>query len=532
LLERLGEAQPFEHVVVKRDVGRDDLLRVEEVKYDLPGVFTNVRPTREYPYGEVAGQLLGYMGEIGKAELAAKQDRYHLGDLVGKSGLEAVYEETMRGRDGRTLVNVYRKTGRPQARTDAYGRPYFELDRYGNSLAEESSQRVEPSPGDAVYTTLDVGLQAYCESLLEGEIGAIAVLNAETGAVLALASTPRYDPTVFVQASRSQERVALFDKDPNPMRNRCYQERYPPGSTYKVMLAAAALEEGIVDEQTTFHCPGFFRLSPGTRPWRCWKRGGHGGVNIVDALAYSCDVYFYNVGVKLGVDKMKEWSTRMGLGVPTGIDLTNEVPGLIPDPEWREAIMRKQKPDDPSEWRWYPGHTVNLSIGQGDAAVTPLQTAVMTACILNGGRLVRPYVNEGRGPALSEPFLSESTLDIVQRGMLKCVEKETFPSGTGRRAKIEGMKVLGKTGTAQAVGIQHYDHYENEEDIPYEIRDHAWFVAGTMEEEPPLAIGILIEHGLHGSSAASPLAKDIIEYYYGRRDDGRPVLVAREEAGP
>lgn len=515
---------PYEQIVVKRDVGKGELMRVEETLAHLPGVFPVTRPQRRYPYHETAGSLLGYLGEIGPTELASNRDRYKMGDVVGKSGIEAIYEDAMRGRDGQMLVNVYRTSFRPEPRTDAYGNPYFDLDRYGNPLEEEIARRKEPVPGEAVYTTIDVNLQKFCEQLLEGQIGAIAVLEANTGAVLALASQPTYDPSVFVSRDRSRERQALFEKKPNPMINRAYQERYPPGSTYKVMLAAAALEEGVIDENTRFYCPGYFRLPGGSRPWRCWRHSGHGSVNVREALAYSCDVFFYNVGRDLGVDKIKEWSTRMGLGVKSGIDLTGEVEGVIPDPAWRETVMKNIHPDDPSEWRWYPGHTINLSIGQGDAVVTPLQIAVMMACVVNDGRHVRPHINRDHNIEISEPFISEKSLEIIRDGMRTCVEKVTFPSGTGRLARVEDVVVLGKTGTAQVVNTKHYAGMK-EADIPYELRDHAWFVCGTPEEETPLAIAVLVEHGLHGSSGASPLAKEIIEYFYKGDTEYTPVNV-------
>jgi penicillin-binding protein 2 len=382
----------------------------------------------------------------------------------------------------------------------------------------------------AVSLTLDIELQRYCEQLLKGELGAIAVLNADTGAVLAMASVPTYDPSVFVTRGRDRERLELLKGgDTKPMRNRAYQEQYPPGSVYKVMLAAAALEEGIIDRNTTHYCPGSFRLNPGGRAWNCWRRHGHGSVAVVDALAFSCDVFFYNVGIKLGVDKINEWSHKMGLGVPTGIDLPAEVVGLIPNREWKAALNA----DKPVwEQNWYPGETVNLSIGQGSCTTTPLQNAVMMASVVNEGYCVRPYLNEELGPRLSERIFSEETLEIVRDGLRKCVQKgPPAPTGTGNRAHIAGVDVIGKTGTAQIMSLKHHEQFKTEEDIPYRWRDHAWFVAGVLDREPKLAICILVEHGHHGSSAASPFAKDIIEFFYAKEaeyNDAQGVHLARE----
>jgi penicillin-binding protein 2 len=280
-------------------------------------------------------------------------------------------------------------------------------------------------------------------------------------------------------------------------------------------MASAALEEGVINESTTFYCPGKFRLDPNGRAWHCWKRGGHGSVSVVDALAFSCDVFFYNVGLQLGVDRMHDYATRVGLGGKTGIDLAGEAAGLIPSREWREQKLMEVYPNEPWNRRWYPGDTLNFSIGQGDTATTPLQNAMLMAAVINGGYRVRPYLNRALDPELSERIFSDRTIDIIRRGLLKCVEKgPPAPTGTGRAARVEGFQVLGKTGSAQMVGLEHHEQYETEEDIPKELRDHAWFVAGVLDRDPAIAICILIEHGHHGSSMAAPLAKTVIEYFY------------------
>jgi len=441
-----------------------------------------------------------------------------------------MYEDYLRGSDGQLCVVRY-ASGVPQVRTDAQGVPYVSVDSFGRPLVELPERRIDPVPGRPLHVTLDMALQAEAERTLEGQVGSIVVLNAETGEVLALASVPGYDPGVFVTSGLSHQRAALLnDRTLKPMRNRSFQEVYPPGSTFKVMLACAALEEGVITRNTSFFCPGQFRLSGVSRPWRCWRKGGHGTISVVGALAYSCDVFFYNVGLKLGPEKISEWAARMGLGVRTGLDLPDEATGLIDSPQHKEARFKKLYPDDPSEWKWYPGNTVNLAIGQGAAAITPLQNAVMMAAVLNGGRRAEPYLNLERGPVLSEPFLSPQTLAIVQEGMRDCVEDVTPPSGTGKEARIEGMVVIGKTGTAQAVGAHQYAKYKNELDIPYELRDHALFVAGVMDRSPRIAVSVLIEHGLHGSSAAAPVARHMIEFFYNRNtptgESAGPIAIA------
>ena len=526
LLEKIQKEkeQPYRQILVKKDVSKSELARVEEFSYSLPGVFTVVTSQRRYLYGKTAGQILGYLNEI----LPDEQSEYYLGgDLIGRAGIEQMYESQMRGNDGQLVVNVYVSDRRPQLRTDEYGNAYIEIDSYGRKLEEEQEYRKEPSPGEPVFTTLDIDLQQFCETLLEGQIGGIAVLNADTGAVLTLASSPGYDPGIFVTHGRNAEREAALKSKPNPMRNRCFQEVYAPGSVFKVLLATAALEEGAIDENTSFYCPGHFQLDGVSRKWNCWKRQGHGTVSVVNALAFSCDVFFYNVGLRLGVDKICEWADKLGLGVKSGIDLPQEVSGLIPSREWREAEMKKIYPDNPWEWRWYPGYTVNLAIGQGEACTTPLQCALMMAAVVNGGHHVRPYVNSAIGPQVSEPFISENTLRIIQAGLLKCVDKDPpAPTGTGNAAKVPGIAVLGKTGSAQMVSLEQYEQYKSEEEIPYNLRDHAWFIAGVLDREPRLAICILIEHGLHGSSAAAPYAAEIIRHFYSR--PGTDLLVAQK----
>jgi len=527
------ENQPHRQILIKKDIPRSVAGRVEEYAYALPGVFTLVRPVRRYVYGRTGGQLLGYLSEVNRKELNASDGIYRMGDLKGRSGLERLYEDTLRGSDGRMLVTKF-ATGVPQLRTDPYGNPYVEnlVDSYGHNLRVE--KEIEPAiAGKSIHITLDIGLQAKAEELLKGEEGAIVVLNADTGETLALASSPGYDPGVFVSRRGSRERMEILLGKPNRMINRAFQEVYPPGSTYKVLMAAAALEEGIIDENTTFTCWGRFHLPGVSRPWHCWRRSGHGKVNVVDALAFSCDVFFYEVGQRLTVDRIKEWSTKLGMGEKTGLDMPGEVPGLIPSREWKEKRLKPAHPNEPWEYRWYPGETVNLSIGQGSATATPLQCAVLMAAVVNGGYRVRPYLNEANAQKPGERLLSDKTVSLIQQGMLKCVVKgPPAPSGTGHAAYIEGMSIIGKTGSAQNVNLKHQEQYENDEDIPKELRDHAWFISGVLDLEPRIAVSVLVEHGHHGSRVAAPLAKDIIEYFYASRDEQDDPLLMTQSASP
>ncbi len=530
LLERAEALQrePFTQITLKPDATRSDLVRVEELNHLLPGVISIARPQRRYHYGETAGAILGYLGEVNQAELEAWSDLgYRMGDVVGKAGIELQYEHLLQGQDGFMMVTKY-AAGRPQLRTNRIGLPVVAAyDSLGQPL--EELNRRDPEPGQALHLTLDMPLQAFCEQRLRetGSVGAIVVLEADTGAVLAMASNPTYDPSVFVTHGRGRERMALLeDSDRRPMAHRAYRAHYPPGSVYKILVAAAALEEGVVTPETSYYCPGHFQLGGRGHRWRCWRRSGHGNVAMVDALAYSCDVYFYNVGLKLGVDKIAEWSNRFGLGVPTGLDLPGELPGLIPTRAWKAALHA----DQPVwEQRWYDGETVNLSIGQGDATSTPLQCAVLMASVMNPGRRVRPFLNQAVGPLDTPRLLSDETLRVVQEGLRQCVvDGPPAPTGTGQRAHLEGYDILGKTGTAQTVSLRHIQDYATVEDIPYEKRHHAWFVAGVMDREPNIAIAILIEHGHSGGKAAAPFAAEVISYFY--EGDAQRAIMAQAEA--
>lgn len=540
--------KPYTQIPVKRDVTRTELKRIEELSVFLPGVFAVARPQRRYLYGETAGQVMGWLNELNKDELKERPE-YRLGDVMGRSGLEAQYEPMLRGKDGLMVVTLFNQ-GVPQLRTDPFGTPLTVWDQLGRVVPVEYN--VPAISGRSIRISLDVGLQQKAEELLNripvvqekdhatGEIryepprGAIVVLNADTGEVYALASVPGYDPNVFVdkeglqlgQDGLSARARLLTDRRLRPMRHRAFQEQYPPGSAFKVLVAIAALEEGVITPNTTFVCPGHFYL--GKARWGCWKPSGHGAVNVVQALTVSCDVFFYNVGRNLGIDKIKSWASKLGLGELTGIDLPGEIPGLVPSPEWKATAPQFAKLD---QWnrRWQLGETINVAIGQGHCVVTPLQLAVLTAAVVNGGRRVTPFLNLDRPGSISEPLLHEKTIEIVREGMRQCVVKQDYPSGTGRLADIQGMYVIGKTGTAQVISESYSE--KDEHLIPYAKRAHAWFVAGVLDREPRIAVCVLYEHGLHGSTGAAPIARDLIEFFYQQRAQ-EIMMVARSESVP
>ncbi len=525
------KSEPFTQIVIKRDIARSDWIRIEENNFRLPGVYITVQPQRRYPIGNVAGQIIGYLNEINQEELDSLSEQYFPGDFIGRTGIEKYYESWLKGIDGYMTVTKY-ASGRPQLRTDRYGNLLLaRKDTRGHLLSEETGLRQSPIPGNNLILTLNIELQKFCENLLANQIGSIVVLDADTGAVLAMANSPTYDPNVFVTKGKDTERLELLqNKQPNRMINRAISEQYPPGSVFKVFLAATALEKGIITPQTTFFCPGRFKIGGTGREWKCWQKFGHGSVTVREALAYSCDVFFYNAGLKLGVDNISEYCHKIGLGEKTGIDLPNEVPGLIPDREWK-ARMNAHKPI--WEQKWYQGDTVNLSIGQGSCATTPLQNAMLIATIINGGHRVFPHLNSNFvPPEPEEQIFSKKTLDTVIEGMKLCVEPiGKSPAGTGKPARVDGITVIGKTGSAQIVSLEHQKKYKSEEEIPWEMKDHAWFVAGVIDQQPKIVLCILIEHGHHGSSAAAPFAKQVIEFFYKKEPQKEIQIVAKKEAG-
>jgi penicillin-binding protein 2 len=378
-----------------------------------------------------------------------------------------------------------------------------------------------PGLGGRIVLALDKDLQEQAEAgfreVPEGEpqrMGAAVALDVRTGDVLALASFPTYDPNVFTSRIDRDTWRALTGDEWKPLRDRAIQNHYPPGSTHKAVMAAAALQEGVIDENTRVYCPGHYFF--GGRRFGCWKKEGHGSVNVVQALQRSCDVFFYTVGVQLGIDRIAKHAESFGLGDVTGIDLPGEARGVVPSSEWKLRNLHE---------KWYPGETVSASIGQSYNLYTPLQLAVAYAAIANGGRVLKPRValrlEDRSGSVLTEfppelretATVSDANLAIVREGLTAVVE---LPGGTGGRAKVPGVRVAGKTGTVQVVSLDRVRGMK-ELEIPVRLRDHAWFVAFAPADAPEIAVAVFVEHGLHGSSAAAPIAQRMMAKYFQKR---------------
>jgi penicillin-binding protein 2 len=487
IFEENKKRAAFEEVVIGKDVDWPTVVAVEAHQLELPGITLRARPRRSYADGPVAAHVLGYLGEIGPRQLKVLKDEgYALGDEVGQYGLERRWEDFLRGQSGGQQVEV-----------DALGRRVRVL------------HEVTDVPGYTVHLTLDRQLQETAFEALQGKEGTIVVLDVNKGDILAMVSTPAFDPNIFARGIKSDEWQALIKDRLRPLNNRAIQGQYPPGSTFKVIMAIAGLEEGVLQPESRISDPGFYYF--GNRAFRDWKKEGHGAVDLHKAIVESCDVYFYQAGQRIGIDRIAKWARAFGLGEKTGAVLDDEKGGIVPDSEWKRKRFRQP---------WFPGETLSVAIGQGYLTVTPLQLANMMAAVANGGTLYRPrLVNKIEsvdgstvreyGPEKIRTIpVKPGTLERVRNGLADVVRGV---GGTGGAARSKIVEIAGKTGTAQVVEMK--GAYLKSEQLSYFSRDHAWFVSYAPVQNPQIAVVVLIEHGGHGGSAAAPMAKKVIEKY-------------------
>ncbi|MBC2705917.1 penicillin-binding protein 2 [Desulfobacula sp.] len=487
-ITRAGKGAFYKSVILKNDISREQLAIVEAHKFDLPGVHIDIEPTRHYMHTKTATHILGYIGQINRKELkSGNYPNVRSGDLIGRYGIEKSFEKYLRGKRGGRQIEV-----------DANGRTIKIL------------KTIDPVAGLDLNLTLDLDLQKTAQKLLENKEGAIVAIDPDNGDILVMASSPSFDQNDFIGGISSKKWKALMTDPGKPMINKAIQAEYPPASTYKIITSFAALEEKHIDVNTTTYCPGFFKY--GNRAYRCWKKQGHGELSIIDALAQSCDVFYYQAGVKTGVDALAQYARGSGLGKKTGIMLENERKGLIPTSIWKKKRYNES---------WQGGETLSVAIGQSYNLVTPLQMAVLMAAVGNGGTLYRPRIvktiEDSHGKIIKkiEPQItgglpaSKETLHIVRTALLKVVQGKR---GTARGIRLKNVEIAGKTGTAQVFSIKK-DEKIKTEDLKYSLRDHAWFVSYAPAQNPVIAISVMIEHGEHGSSTAAPIAGALIKQY-------------------
>ncbi len=496
LKSRLKAAENlFSPAKIRRDVDFGTLVKIEERKLELPGVFYDVEPKRSYPAQIKAPHVFGYLGEISKAELSARKDEgLQQGDIVGKRGLEKLYDRDLRGRIGYNYVEV-----------DALGREVREV----SAVGERNPQR-----GKDFHLTIDARLQRLAEQLFIDKLGGVVMIDVKDGGVLALCSKPDYDPEVFSGVLSPEKWRNLVNDPRKPLYDRMLQSLYPPGSTFKLVLVAAALETEKADLNTSTFCNG--AVSFGIATFKCWKSAGHGQVDLLDAIKMSCNSFFYRLSLKTGLDAWSDYAKRFGFGSPTGIDLSGESAGIVPDKAYLDRLYGKNG--------WTNGMLLNLGIGQGDLLVTPLQMAQFAMILANRGTYFPPhlirrvydpelhqYTNQKPQPKTVEG-VSQRTYAVIAEGMFKVVNEER---GTGRASYLPDHKVAGKTGTAQN------PHGE----------DHAWFIGFAPYEIPQVAICVFVENGGGGGANAAPIAGKLFRQFFDDRAQQPPAaqIVASED---
>lgn len=497
ILAQAAGRPAFQEIVVKRDLDREEVVALETHQLDLPGVSIRVTPRRSYPLGPLLAHVLGYVGEVSPDDID-RDRRYRAGDLVGKAGLERIWEADLRGVNGGQQVEV-----------DAVGRELRVL------------KEVEEVPGNTLVLTIDLDVQQAAETALGDRAGAIVALDPRNGDTLAMVSHPAFDPNVFAHGIRANEWRELMDNPRHPLTHRAIQGQYPPGSTFKIVMALAALSEGMINPFTSISCGGGLQF--GNHYFRCWKKGGHGTVNVHEALVQSCDTFFYQVGQRLGVETIAEYSRALGLGDLTGIGLEHEKAGTVPDSAWK-----KQRFGEP----WYAGETLSVSIGQGYVTATPLQLTQVISAVSTGVRyhpqLVRriekpegDILREFESEVLGRLDMRKTALDQVRAGLADVVAR-----GTGKNARLEAVNVAGKTGTSQVVRLGR--ERVKAIDLPWQERDHAWFVAYAPVEDPRIAVATLVEHADGGGGAiAAPITREVLDAFFRLQHEREPVKYAQ-----
>ncbi len=491
---RLKKHPSFEKVLLKARLDDVETATFAVNEYRFPGVTLEAVLHRDYPQGSLVSHVLGYVGRISESEEAMIDPAAYQGvRSIGKIGVEKQYEDLLLGRPGFAQVEI-----------DAHGRTLRTISR--NSA----------TPGNTLNLTIDADLQRIAREALGSRRGAVVAIAPSSGEVLTMASSPSFDPNLFVDGIDQRTYDALRGLEDRPLLNRALYGRYAPGSTIKPVIAQAILDAGISPRESVY-CPGWYSLPDSTRRYRCWKKTGHGPVNLHGAVEQSCDVYFYEMGRRLGIEAMADVLTRFGLGAVTGVDLPKEPDGLVPTPQWKRATRNES---------WYPGEDLITVIGQGYLMVTPMQLARMTATLANRGIPVQPRLLLSKEDSLSGETIptnvfsqpakpaTEASLDQVIQSMTAVMHS---PRGTARASgRRSPYQIAGKTGTAQVIGIAQDEEYD-ESVIPEKFHDHALFIAFAPVDKPQIAIAVVVENGGSGAKAAAPIARKIMDRFFQKK---------------
>jgi len=467
----------FQPIVIKPEATPADIAFIESHRADIPVLEMLMVHRRRYPRGGFLAHAGGYVGEVSAAQIENSNGRYRPGDIVGKAGLENQYNEQLMGTDGMRRV-VVNSVGREVGRLD----------------------QTDAIPGKPIKLTIDYDLQLVAENSLAGKKGAVVALDPKTGDVLAMASQPSYDPNDFAVRISRDEWQQLNNDVERPLLDRAIQAQLAPGSIFKILMATAMLESKAIPENYQVFCPGAAPFYG--RVFHDWDKKGHGEVDLHKAVVHSCDIFFYNVGQRLGIDRISYYATKMGLGHRTGIDLPGEETGLIPSEEWKQRVFHQ---------RWYPGETISVSIGQGAVAVTPIQVAYTIGGIAIGGVFHQPHLLMTGTPSPEVDFpIAESTVETISQAMWGVVNE---PGGTASGSKLAGIELSGKTGSAQVVSNEGLKRLGKQA----ALKDNAWFVGFAPRRNPEIVVAVMVQGGEHGASAAAPLARDVVKAYYDKK---------------
>lgn len=502
--------RPFQELPLRYDLNEQEIARLAVHRHELPGVEVSAELVRHYPHSELTAHALGYVGRINRQELQRIDPINYAGtNYIGKSGVERFYEELLHGRVGYQHVE-----------TNARGRTLRVLERQN------------PVPGEDIQLHMDLRLQRLAHELLDGRRGAIIAVEPSTGGLLALASVPGFDANQFVTGIGVEAYRSLSESVDKPLFNRALRGQYPPGSTIKPMMAIAALDSGTTTREKTIWDPGYYQLKTGGRRYRDWKRSGHGWVNLTDAVAESCDIYFYDVAVEMGVDTIHDYLSDFGFGEDATLDVAGALSGLLPSRDWKRAVHNEP---------WYPGDSVNLGIGQGFMLSTPLQLATATSVIANRGRWSEPrLLKDVKGDRLVDDILPPGTHKSIE---LNNPDDWEFvvdsmaavmhgPKGTARgAARGAPYRMAGKTGTAQVFSLAEDEEYD-EEEVRERLRDHALFVGFAPVDDPQIAVAVIVENGGSGSGTAAPVARALFDaWLLGFPNEGEALVVGSEAEG-